>query len=154
MGLLSWLRGSPGSQPADDGARIAETMRALGLRSDGSFPLACVGESHYQSAFERICGPRTADGERGREVVASLRLEDDNPYDPHAVRVDVQGTTVGYLSRPDALAYRQLLASSSAQLQAAYFRAQIRGGWHRSSRDEGSYGIWLAFPLYGPPKAR
>lgn len=118
----------------------------LSLRARGEFPLACVGESHYQSAFERICGPRDEDGQN-REVVAVLSPEDSNPYDSDAVRVEVHGHVVGYLSRQDARVYRELLTATGCT-DSLQCRGLIRGGWHRSSRDRGHYGIYLDLPIY------
>ncbi len=74
----------------------------LQLRARGKFPLACVGESHYQDTLELVCGPREEEGE-DLEVSAILSLEDSNPYDTDAVRVDVDGRTVGYLNRRDGI---------------------------------------------------
>src|SRR5947207_8334420 len=82
---------------------LASAPRAerIDLEGSGAFTLAIVGESHYQQALEQICGPRSDEGE-DRRVEAGLVLEDGNPYDALAVRVDIQGLTVGYLSREHA----------------------------------------------------
>src|SRR5687767_11691305 len=101
----------------------------LRLQPRGEFPLACVGESHYQDAFERICGPRDEDGEN-REVVAVLSLDNDNPYDSDAVRVEVNGRTVGYLNRQDAKVYRELLSAAGCT-DSLQCLGLIRGGWER-----------------------
>jgi hypothetical protein len=56
-----------------------------------------VGESYYQPAFHAICRGKTVPraGDEGWEdslaVAARLVAEHDNPHDPNAVRVDVQG---------------------------------------------------------------
>src|SRR5688500_10073309 len=112
---------------------MTDACNLLRLRPRGEFPLACVGESHYQAAFERLCGPRDHDGEN-REVVALLWLEDSNPYDPDAVRVEVNGHVVGYLSRPDARAYRELLSATGCS-DSLQCRGLIRRGWERGQRD-------------------
>jgi len=119
----------------------------LGLESDNTFPLACVGESHYQDALEAICGPRTEDGE-DLEVPALIALEDTNPYDLEAVRIEVDGRTVGYLSRPDARAYRRALQAASLS-EVLVCRGRIRGGWDRGRDDRGSFGIFLDMALCG-----
>ena len=119
----------------------------LGLESDDSFPLICVGESHYQAALEAICGPRSKDGE-DLEVTALIALEDTNPYDPEAVRIEVGGRTVGYLSRPDARAYRRTLEAARLS-ETLICRGRIRGGWDRGEQDRGSFGIFLDLALYG-----
>jgi hypothetical protein len=119
----------------------------LGLASDATFPLACVGESHYQASLEAVSGPRSEEGV-DLEVEACVLLENTNPYDSEAVRVDVGGRTVGYLSRPDARAYRRALESVGVA-EALTCRGCIRGGWDRGQRDRGHYGIYLDLPLYG-----
>ena len=86
MGFFSRLFGfgqsPPGSPP--------QGMRAH-LRGSGAFALPIVGESYYQEALEAICGPRSDEGE-DRRVEARLVLENDNPHDSMAVRVDIQGS--------------------------------------------------------------
>jgi hypothetical protein len=119
----------------------------LGLKSDDGFPLACVGESHYQAALEAICGPRSEEGE-DLEVPALISLEDTNPYDPEAVRIDVGDRIVGYLSRPDARAYRRALQAAGLS-EALSCRARIKGGWDRGEDDRGYFGIYLDVALYG-----
>jgi hypothetical protein len=82
------------------------------------------------------------------EVEACVLLENTNPYDPEAVRVDVDGRTVGYLSRTDARAYRRALESVGVA-EGLACKGRIRGGWDRGQRDRGHYGIYLDLALYG-----
>jgi HIRAN domain-containing protein len=125
---------------------MRDACEVLRLHPLGEFPVACVGESHYQDALEIACGSRKEDGEN-REVTAVLSLEDSNPYDSDAVRVEVHGRTVGYLNRQDARAYRELLNAigCSEELEC---RGLVRGGWDRGPRDRGYYGIYLDLPIY------
>jgi hypothetical protein len=111
----------------------------------GLFAVAIVGESHYQDAFEAICGPRTDDGV-DRIVEAQLIPEHDNPYDSLAVRVDIQGQTVGYLNRAHAREYRQQLAAAGFAGASAFCQARICGGWDRGPDDQGFYGAYLDIP--------
>jgi hypothetical protein len=104
-----------------------------------------VGESHYQVALEAICGPRTEDG-ANRVVEGWLVLEDTNPYDALAVRVDIDGHPVGYLSRANARAYREQLAAQGVTALRASCLARIRGGWDRGPDDKGYYGVFLDLP--------
>lgn len=69
-----------------------------------------VGESHYEDNLRGLCGPAT-DDMRQFSKVASLTLETDNPYDHNAVRVDIDGLTVGHLSRSDASWFRRITAA-------------------------------------------
>jgi len=116
------------------------------LRGSGAFALPIVGESHYQEALEAICGPRSDEGE-DRRVEARLVLENDNPHDSMAVRVDIQGQTVGHLSREHARQYRKQLERAGYASTDAYCKARIRGGWDRGEGGHGHYGVFLDLPM-------
>lgn len=76
------------------------------------FDLKVVGESHYEENLYDLCGPAT---EHMRQLAktAVLTLETNNPYDRNAVRVDIDGLTVGHLSRTDAAWFRQMCGAPS-----------------------------------------
>jgi hypothetical protein len=67
-----------------------------------------VGESFYQKALNKICGGKGKDG-HNEEVIAVLICDNKNKYDSEAVRVDVDGKTVGHLSKSDAKLFRKHL---------------------------------------------
>ena len=117
----------------------AEPIRLQGL---GVFALEAVGESKYQESLEAICGGRSEDG-ADCFIDAVLIHEDDNPYDSEAVRIDVAGSTVGYLSRKHAREYRLQMARTGHAGDAASCAARIRGGWDRGDGDAGPFGIRL-----------
>jgi len=78
------------------------------LQGHGTYAVPIVGESHYQEALRELCSPK-----RGRnEVTASLILEDRNPHDPDAVRVEIAGKKVGYLSKEMAKIYREVMSAA------------------------------------------
>lgn len=116
------------------------------LPGPGTFDFDIVGESKYQDALEAICGGRDRDGVEKR-VEATLVLEDENPHDNKAVRVDVQGRTVGYLSREAARNYRKQIAKAGHPRLTAVCDAIIVGGWQRSKKDVGSFGVKLDLPV-------
>jgi hypothetical protein len=70
----------------------------------GDETLEVTGESHYQEALWTIVGGRSSNPIR-RSVRALLVPEPTNPYDENAIRVVIDGHTVGYLSREDASVY-------------------------------------------------
>lgn len=105
-----------------------------------SFPVAVVGESYYQDNLRKICGRPKSNGE-DRQIDAAIILDDQNPADALAVRVEIKGRIVGHLSREDARRYR-----SQKPKRKATCKARIRGGWDRGS-DKGSYGVWLNLKL-------
>lgn len=140
MGLFARVFGGSGGPPPEN-PKIPEA-----LSGKGAYSLPVVGESHYQDALNQVCGGRTEDG-HDREVTATLVLDDGNEYDELAVRVDVRGRTIGYLSRDKARTYRDRLRELRVTLPAADCPARIRGGWSREGGDDGHYGVRLDLRL-------
>jgi hypothetical protein len=137
MGLLARLFGRDNTpqKTLPEGGRVV-------LEGPDTFELAVVGESFHQDALERICAPRT-DESQDRLVEAHLVLENDNPHDSMAVRVDISELAVGYLSRAHARQYREQIRKAGYATANAYCRARIRGGWDRGEGDRGFYGVYL-----------
>jgi len=106
------------------------------------YPTHVVGESHYQSALEMICGGKQEYGRGTWTDEVQLIPYDDNPYDKNAVRVDIDGNTVGHLKRADAVLYRQKYGKSVLPCEAI-----IVGGWDRGDEDRGNFGVRLNFRL-------
>lgn len=107
----------------------------------GGFDVEVVGEASYQEALERLCGGRTDEG-ADLECVATLRAEPSNPYDPDAIRVEIDGEHVGYLNRHAAKAFRPVADRLARQGQVGTCRARIVGGWDRED-DRGHFGVRL-----------
>lgn len=100
-----------------------------------------VGESFYQPALKSAAGGRAASSwDQGIVVDALLIPDPKNPHDPHAVRVEVLGRTVGHLPRDIAADYQQVLMPES-EVIAGRCRGRILGGGSRN------YGIWLHIAL-------
>jgi len=116
------------------------------IRGTGAFQFEIVGESHYQDNLEILCGGRTAESAEKR-AVAHLILEDTNPHDSLAVRVDINDRTVGYLTRENARQYRQQIAKAGQPRLVGVCDALIVGGWYRSKTDVGSFGVKLDLPV-------
>lgn len=117
---------------------------------DDSYRLEVAGERNYLANFERIFGKRDADGV-DEEIDALLVLEPTNPYDSNAVRVEVDGLTLGYLSRHSAPAFRSMLRSRFGNADRAIASGIVRGGWYRGSDDQGDFGVTLDVPLDALP---
>ncbi len=100
-----------------------------------------VGESYYQDSIKSLAGPN---GEyvRNKKYQAFLMLEDDNPHDSQAVRVDIEGMTVGYLGRDDARSFRCKLSAKKLDGQMTACKAWITGG-RGPNGGKRSYGICL-----------
>lgn len=100
-----------------------------------------VGESNYQSALEKHAGPKTETGvDHSCEVL--LICERANKFDKNAVRVEICGDIVGYLSRVDAESFREMLVEEDFRGAKVKAPAKINGGWRRED-GEGHYGIVL-----------
>ena len=69
--------------------------------------------------------------------------EHDNPYDPHAVGVFIDGRKVGHLAREDAAAFWPLVERIQTAGRVAYCRADVYGGWNTSPSDRGEYRVTL-----------
>jgi HIRAN domain len=106
-----------------------------------------VGESHYQPALQRITSRREW-VETFYECVAVLVPEPTNPHDPHAVRIEVQGELVGYLSREDAARYVPYLRRLTEQRQLACCEAVIAGRGPGS--ETANMGVFLHIAAPGP----
>ncbi|MFJ1518394.1 hypothetical protein ACG59Z_00635 [Acinetobacter sp. ABJ_C1_1] len=93
-----------------------------------------VGEQSYQANLKKIAGPKQ---ERSKyvEVMARVVSEPFNAYDKNAIKIEISGLTVGYLSRDDA----KLLAGKVINKTVP---ALINGGW-LDDDSEGSYGVKL-----------
>src|SRR6476620_3466584 len=74
-------------------SKTSEAQSTAFLPGPKTFSIGVVGESHYQSALESICGGRTDQGHE-KILEAVLLHEDNNPYDSKAIRVDIQKNTV------------------------------------------------------------
>jgi hypothetical protein len=141
MGFSRFFRAKPSAVnvQAEDVKVQPSVLRLPGF---GAFALEAVGESHHQAALERIAGGRGPDGV-DTMVDATLVYEDNNPYDSDAIRVEIAGVTIGYLSREHAREYRRQMATAGHTGATAVCAANIRGGWYRGDDDQGNFGVRL-----------
>lgn len=108
------------------------------LPRSGAYTFDIVGEASYQDALDHLAGGKTDAGVHVQKW-ASLVMEKNNPFDPNAVRVDIDGQTVGYLSRAHAVRFRKTINRSNCVCPAL-----ITGGWTRAG-SKGNYGVKLNF---------
>ncbi|MFC2081089.1 hypothetical protein ACFLR8_02645 [Bacteroidota bacterium] len=120
-------------------------LQNLDPKGPGTYEYEVVGESHYQKELNRICGGRTYEGHE-KTVQARLIHDDNNPHDAQAVRIEIEGLTVGHLNRDDARNYRKQLADSGNPGIDAVCSAIIVGGWDRGDGDTGYFGVKLDIP--------
>jgi hypothetical protein len=105
-----------------------------------------VGESHYQDALQ-VLHQENGGEDDDAKVVAELVPEDDNAFDPHAVRIDIGSVTVGYLSKEMALQYREALGGSTGRCSA-----KIVGGFELYDCSMAYFGVKLN--LAWPPRTK
>lgn len=117
----------------------APNVVLLGGRHD----LEVVGESQYQDNLWRMIGGRRDDRVRV-EVQAVLLAEPDNPYDPNAITVLIDGAKVGYLCREDAKAYRPGLLALGARHRALIALAGVVVGGGMRQDGPGLLGVRLS----------
>jgi hypothetical protein len=136
MGLFTSLFSSkPSKQPPVK----KEIVFLLGT---AKFDLEIAGEEHYQAALEAICGPRAPKGVNRFET-AWLMLEETN-----AVRIEIRGKQVGYLSPEAAIQYRRQLIEKGKPGANGQCQAVIKGGWISSDGRKGPYSVWLDIPSF------
>ena len=110
-------------------------------------------ELHYQADIERQY--RLHGGtEHPVKATATLIPEDDNEYDANAVRVEIGGRLVGYLSREQAQEYRSAVGTASGRRGA-----KIVGGFlldederEDEGRERAHFGVMLN--IAWPPRFR
>jgi hypothetical protein len=112
------------------------------LMGTANFELEITGVERFQTALETICGPRLPKGVNRFET-AWLILEDKN-----AVRVEIRGKQVGYLSPEAAILYRRQLIAKGKPRANGQCQAVIKGGWISSDGRKGPYCVWLDIPSF------
>ena len=114
--------------------------------ASGVYDVIVVGVSFCQKALEKICDGRREEGIEGH-VQAKIIPYDDNPYDSHAVRIEIEGEIVGHLSRKAALIWRSKMISDGFSGEMS---CPAKIAWDRNSFKAGSYGVWLDIDLTLP----
>lgn len=132
-------------QKSDDEQSPESDKYIVDIHGPGNYAIDIVGESQYQWALSSICGGKSQQG-HSKVVEAILFHEDDNPYDNQAIRVDIEGMTVGYLSKRLARDFRKRMEEVGHPGRIASCSALIVGGWFRSPDNEGHFGVKLDLP--------
>jgi hypothetical protein len=103
----------------------------------GFFIQEIAGESHYQSELGKIAGPKT-DAGANHEAIAHLVPEPTNKFDRRAIRVEIDGMTVGYIPKDDFDLFNGVLKGRTGVV-----KARINGGWDRGKRGSALFGVEL-----------
>ena len=116
------------------------------IDGDGHFDLEVVGESHYQRHL-RVLSERYSKKGNDRELIARLHYENTNPHDRKAIRVVIDGGTVGYLTRKDARLFRKRVEKVRPEGLIISCDAEIIGGKRVGFFKKTDYGVWLDLPI-------
>ncbi len=103
--------------------------------SNTSYAYNIVGEQSYQNNLKKIAGPKEEES-KFFECYAKVSSGPFNQYDKNAVKVEINGLLVGYLSRSEA-------AKLAGKVVNKTVPAVIDGGW-KDEESTGSYGVKLA----------
>ena len=115
------------------------------------FNFEVVGESYYQPALTKLAVDHatiSASADEIKPLTAHLIPDDYNEYDDKAVRIEINGLHVGYLSREDARSFRRRLGAKKLTGQITTCGALITGG-HVKNGKEMSYGAMLDIQPFG-----
>lgn len=116
------------------------------IEGDGHYDLEVVGESHYQRHLKVLSG-HYSNGGGERELTAKLHYENTNPHDKKAIRVVINGGTVGYLSRKDARLFRKRIEKVGLEGLVISCNVEILGGKRVGLFRKTDFGVWLDLPI-------
>ncbi|MGZ8736025.1 MAG: HIRAN domain-containing protein [Nocardioides sp.] len=92
--------------------------------------LEVVGESHYQQSLLRVRDSAAEWMPGNRTLLPAMLVHDaENPHDPNAVGVWLDGWLVGFLKRDDAAQWAPYLDSQAPRIYIA--KAKVTGGTER-----------------------
>ncbi|AMS13133.1 hypothetical protein A3218_01930 [Pseudomonas chlororaphis] len=121
----------------------AATLPPLTGKITGNHPcdFEVVGESHYQPALRKLRNSRHMATDN--DFVADIVAEPENPHDPNACAVYIEGMKVGYLPRDAAADFHQQVAAMGVTgIWRFQTKAKLSGGWG----DRPMVGVLLSLP--------
>ncbi len=118
-------------------------MEIFQINGNETYSIKIVGTSFHQKELEEIAG-NANEGRVKKPITALLIEENDNNYDPNAVKIVVDDKKVGYLSKINAFHYRKLLSGLQRTGSTVSCKGLIVGGWN----EEGDFGggVRIDFP--------
>lgn len=103
-----------------------------------------VGELHYSAGIHRVVSAWTSSGSPDAPILAILRPEPGNPFDAHAVRVDLRfgdlTETCGHIPAYLAAGWDQGLRPHLDAGRQPVAHASVFGG----TLEKPDYGVWLS----------
>jgi hypothetical protein len=137
-----------------DPERVARVFGSVTMPLAGLRTKKVVGEQYHQPDLEAAAG-----GQKGPQGVwiekpAELRPEPDNPHDPNAIMVLIDGHHVGYLPAKSVQQSRPLIDRAIADHGVATCPAVINKGWSDEPGVKGEYGVRLYYGTIGALEQR
>ena len=117
------------------GKKAANETNINPALSNASYTYNIVGEQSYQNDLKKIAGPKEEES-KFFECYAKVSSDPFNQYDKNAIKVEINGLIVGYISKVEA-------AKLAGRVINKTVPAVIDGGW-LDDDGEGSYGVKLA----------
>lgn len=113
------------------------------------YPLHVVGESHYRENLEKVSNYLgEAEGINVDDFIARLYFEDESSHNSRtAVRVEIDGLTIGHLSTLTASIYRFRLEQLGLGRIVGECYASIRGGFARRDGEYTDFSVRLDLDL-------
>jgi hypothetical protein len=106
---------------------LPQQAPARHLSDGGRFLVEVVNESRYQGALKELAGAH-GDQAAAAPYLATLLLDDLNPYESAAVAVFLNGRMTGYLSQKASVKFRENLKRDEIEGKLTTCDAQVRGG--------------------------
>ena len=116
------------------------------IEGDGHYKLKVIAEPCHQNYLKSLCGGYSIKGSN-HEIVVKLHYENCSQRDKNAIRVVVNGGTVGYLSPKHARLYRNRIEKTRQEGIVVSCNARILSGkrvWFFKKPD---FSIWIDLPI-------
>lgn len=120
----------------------------LRLAGDDTFAMDITGEEDFQVTLESLGGPRLPEGVQQVETARLVVTNNGTGSNRNAVRVEIRGQLVGYLSVQDTIQYRHYLRARGKSNVYGQCRALIKGGWVTPDGTQGPYYVALDIPAF------
>ena len=114
-------------------ATPAQSVSVLTIPRTGYFGRDVVGESNYTKALRNAIGK----GGGEKEMWITLEREPSNKYDRNAIRVHIQGATVGYVPKDETRELQGLLQAAERQNVVVMAWARV---WFSGDQGANPYG--------------
>ena len=116
------------------------------IEGDGRFDLQVSQTQNYQKHLHFL-SRRKSKNSANRDLIAKLHYENLNPEDDKAIRVVVNGGTVGYLACEDARLFRERVEKVGREGIIVSCQAMITGGKRSWLLKKTDFGVRLDLPL-------